>query len=85
MEESNHLNQHPMKISTLITLGIIALVAFYLGRLFEKSVTVQAEVTVLKSRVSELENVNAKREQHWKWVKFLTSKLPLVTKFTGHF
>lgn len=73
-----------MKISTLIltllAVSLIAALAFSLGRIFERMATVQTEVGGLKNRVSDLEQVNVKREIKWKWVKRIGSHLPVVGK-----
>jgi hypothetical protein len=76
-----------MKISTLIltllVVSIIAALAFSLGRIFERMAAVQTEIGGLAGRVSDLEQVNARRELKWKWVKRIGSHLPVVGKHIG--
>ncbi|GEM_PF-5688501 len=70
-----------MKTSTLILTILVIVIAFYFGRMFERMASVQCEIGNLKNRVCDLEQLNARREAKWCWIKQLGSHLPMVGKY----
>jgi len=73
-----------MKISSLIlvilAVSLAAILAFWLGRLFERMATISAEVGDLQDRVFDLEQVNTRREIKWGWIKRIAAHMPLAGK-----
>ena len=68
-----------MKTSTIIIIGIIALMAAYaFGRYIERLATIQGEVGDLKMRVGKLEEHKLRGEVRWGWFRRIASHIAVV-------
>lgn len=68
-----------MKTSTIIIIGIVALMAAYaFGRYIELLNTVQGEVSDLKMRIGKLEEHKMRGEVRWGWFRRVASHIPVV-------
>lgn len=78
------INQN-MKTSTLIFIGLIAIIAAYaFGRYRERLATVQGEVSDVKMRLVKLEEHKMRGEVCWGWVHRIALRIPIVKGFLTH-
>jgi hypothetical protein len=65
----------------LFWLCLLVIVAFFVGRHFERTTAIQNDVGDLKGRVQQIEIRNIRQEERWKWISWIGSLIPLVKHF----
>lgn len=70
-----------MKTSTIILLGVIAVVvADLVGRHLERMAMVQSHVVDLNHRVFTLESQEMRRKERWSWLVRIGSWIPFMSR-----
>lgn len=68
----------------LFWLCFFVAVIFIVGRLYERTMTLQDDVGDLKGRVNQLEMRNLRHDERWKWISWGGKCLSSVVKHICH-